>query len=82
MYHSPWGFTICNRAKRVVRATIGKKIRQIARRLSSLSAVLSMTVHIFIVLLLHLKTQQEFLTAQATLKRNEFVYRENESALQ
>ena len=41
--------------------------------LSSLSAVLSMAVHIFIALLLHLKTQQEFLTAQATLKRNEFV---------
>ena len=43
--------------------------------LSSLSAVLSMAVHIFIALLLHLKTQQEFLTAQATLKRNEFVCR-------
>jgi len=40
--------------------------------LSSLRAVLSMAVHIFIALLLHLKTQQEFLTAQATLKRNEF----------
>ena len=35
-----------------------------------------MAVHIFISLvLLHLKTQQEFLTAQATLKRNEFVCR-------
>ena len=34
-----------------------------------------MAVHIFIALLLHLKTQQEFLTAQATLKRNEFVCR-------
>ena len=34
-----------------------------------------MAVHIFIALLLHLKTQQEFLTAQATLKRNEPVYR-------
>ena len=33
----------------------------------------SLSVHIFIALLLHLKTQQEFLTAQATLKRNEFV---------
>ena len=43
--------------------------------LSSLSAVLSMAVDIFIALLLHLKTQQEFLTAQATLKRNEFVCR-------
>ena len=43
--------------------------------LSSLSAVLSMAVHIFIALLLHLKTQQEFLTAQATLKHNEFVCR-------
>lgn len=32
--------------------------------LSSLSAVLSMAVHNFIALLLHLKTQQEFLTAQ------------------
>ena len=42
--------------------------------LSSLSAVLSMAVHI-LALLLHLKTQQEFLTAQATLKRNEFVCR-------
>ena len=43
--------------------------------LSSLSAVLSMAVHIFMALLLHLKTRQEFLTAQATLKRNEFVCR-------
>ena len=43
--------------------------------LSTLSAVLSMAVNIFIALLLHLKTQQEFLTAQATLKRNEFVCR-------
>ena len=34
-----------------------------------------MAVHIFIALLLHLKTQQEFLTVQATLKRNESVYR-------
>ena len=34
-----------------------------------------MAVHIFIALLLHLKTQQDFLTAQATLKRNEFVCR-------
>ena len=35
-----------------------------------------MAVHIFIALvLLHLKNQQEFLTAQATLKRNEFVCR-------
>ena len=41
--------------------------------LSSLSAVLSMAVHIFIALVLYLKAQQEFLTAQATLKRNEFV---------
>ena len=43
--------------------------------LSGLIAVLSMAVHILIALLLHLKTQQEFLTAQATLKRNEFVCR-------
>jgi len=34
-----------------------------------------MAVHIFMALLLHLKTRQEFLTAQATLKRNEFVCR-------
>ena len=34
-----------------------------------------MAVHIFIALLLHLKTQQELLTAQVTLKRNEFVCR-------
>ena len=34
-----------------------------------------MAAHIFVVLLLHLKSQQEFLTAQATLKRNEFVCR-------
>ena len=34
-----------------------------------------MAVHIFIALLLHLKTQQEFLTAQVTSKRNEFVWR-------
>ena len=34
-----------------------------------------MAVHIFIALLLHLKIQQEFLTAQVTLKRNEFVCR-------
>ena len=34
-----------------------------------------MAVHIFIALLLHFKTQQEFLTAQATMKRNEFVCR-------
>ena len=43
--------------------------------LSSLSPVLSIAVHIFMALLLHLKTRQEFLTAQATLKRNEFVCR-------
>ena len=42
-----------------------------------------MAVHIFIALLLHLKTQQEFLTAQATLKRNEYLSAgQNESALQ
>ena len=34
-----------------------------------------MAVHIFIALLLYLKIQQEFLTAQATLKHNEFVCR-------
>ena len=34
-----------------------------------------MAVHIFIALLFHLKTQLEFLTTQATLKRNEFVCR-------
>mgnify|MGYP000347376747 FL=1 len=43
--------------------------------LSSLSALLSIAVRIFIALFLHLKTQQEFLTAQPTLKRNEFVCR-------
>ena len=32
-----------------------------------------MAVHIFTALLLHLKTQQVFLTAQATLKRNELI---------
>ena len=41
--------------------------------MGEIKTVLSMAVHIFIALLLHLKTQQEFLTAQATLKRNEFV---------
>ena len=43
--------------------------------LSSLSAVVlsSVSVHIFIALLLHLKTLQEFLTANATLKRNEYL---------
>ena len=42
-----------------------------------------MAVHIFIALLLHLKTQQEFLTAQATLKHNEYLSAgQNESALQ
>ena len=50
---------------------------------SSLSAVLLMAVHIFIALLLHLKTHQEFLTAQAALKRNEYLSAgQNESALQ
>ena len=37
--------------------------------------VVDMDVHIFIALLLHSKTQQEFLKAQVTLKRNEFVCR-------
>ena len=61
----------------------GKRLTTNVFLLSSLSAVLSMAVHIFIALLLHLKTQQEFLTAQATLKRNEYLSAgQNESALQ
>ena len=50
--------------------------------LSSLNAVLLMAVHIFIALLLHLKTQQEFLTAQATLNSMNLCAGQNESALQ
>ena len=42
-----------------------------------------MAVHIFIVPLLDLKTHQELLKAQATLKRNEYLSAgQNESALQ
>ena len=49
--------------------------------LSSLTAVLSMAVdHIFMALLLQLKTQQEMLIAQTT-RQNKFVCRANENAL-
>ena len=43
--------------------------------LSSLTAALSVVVDIFMALLLQLKTQQEMLIAQATLRQNELVCR-------
>ena len=43
--------------------------------LFSLTAVLSMALEVFMVLRLELKTNQEMLIAQATLRRNEFICR-------